>query len=116
MEKLKIGDKVYNKEHSRWGNNIYYYFGTVERLTKTQAILNDGTKLINEPTKNWSEEYYSFMTYGNRYKRWYLTTKEIILEAKSERERQQVIKWFENRKFNDEEKVIIYNQFKDVTQ
>ena len=40
MELLKIGDKVYNKKHQQWGNNVYYKFSTVEKLTKTQAVLS----------------------------------------------------------------------------
>lgn len=114
MNKLKIGDKLYNKEYSRWTNSTYYKFASVERITKTQAILSDGTKLINEPTKSHYENIVGYCVYGDRYKKWSIETEDIIIEAKIERERQDIIKWFANRKFSDEDKRIIYNKFKEL--
>jgi len=114
MELLKIGDKLYYKEHSRWNDNITYKFATVERLTKTQAILSNGTKLINEPTKWHYDKVVGYPTYGDRWNKWYFQTEEILLEAKKEKEKQIINSWFEKRKFTNEEKRIIYLKFKEV--
>ncbi len=39
MGQLKIGDKVYFKDYNRWTQETSYNLQSVERLTKTQAIL-----------------------------------------------------------------------------
>jgi hypothetical protein len=114
MELLKIGDKLYCKEISRWTDNVTYKFSTVQRITKTQAILSNGTKLINEPTKGHYDEVVGYTTYGDRWKKWYFETEEILLLAKKEREKQIINSWFEKRKFTNEEKRIIYLKFKEL--
>jgi len=116
MEKLKIGDKLFNKKHQQWGSNIYYKFATVERLTKTQAVLSDGTRLINEPQIKSYDKIISYPVYGDTWTRWHFETPEILEEAKKERDRQAVIRWFDSRKFSEEEKRIIYNTFKNLNQ
>lgn len=108
LNKLKIGDKVCNISHQNCGDDVYYRFDEVERLTKTQVILKSGVKLINEPTKSWIEKEYSFMTYGDRHTRWNIVTPEIIEQAKKEKERQSINSWFRDRKFTQEERVQVY--------
>lgn len=114
MELLKIGDKLYHKDHSPWTNNVTYKFETVERLTKTQAILSNGTKLINEPIKGHYDEAFGYPTYGDRWDKWYFETEEILLEAEKEIEKQNVNYWFDKRKFTNEEKRIVYLKFKEL--
>lgn len=114
MELLKIGDKLYYKEHSRWTDNVLYKFATVDRLTKTQAILSNGTKLINEPIKDHYDKAVGYPIYGDRWNKWYFETEEILQEAKKEREKQIINSWFEKRKFTNEEKRIIYLKFKEL--
>ena len=110
-----MGDKLYFTSKQRWGMRINYRFETVERLTKTQAVLSDGTKLINEPTTDWgTDKKVCYSEYGNRYDKWYFQTEEILLEAKKEKERQSIESWFESRKFSDEEKKIVYLKFKEL--
>lgn len=116
MELLKLGDKVYEKTHQRYGNNIYYNFSEVERLTKTQAILANGKKIINEPTKGHYDTVIGYPTYGNRWDKWHIVTPEILEEAQKEKTRQTIVRWFDNRKFSEEEKYIIYNTFKTLNQ
>lgn len=116
MELLKVGDKLFNKEHQRWGNNIYYKFATVERLTKTQAVLSDGTKLINEPKMDNYSKTIGYSVYGDNWTKWHFKTPEILEEAKKEKMRQTIVNWFDNRKFSEEEKYIIYNTFKTLNQ
>ena len=115
MKRLEVGDKVYNKEHARWGGNVYYRFEVVERLTKTQAVLSNGIKLINEPVKSsFSKDTVGYSVHGDRWKKWHIQTDEIILEAKAEKERQTINSWFELRKFTESEKQIVYLKFAEL--
>jgi hypothetical protein len=41
---LKVGDRLCRKSHARYGNGVFFNFATVERLTKTQAILSNRMK------------------------------------------------------------------------
>lgn len=111
MEKLKIGDKLCNISHERWGGNIYYNFDEVERLTKTQAILKSGIKLINEPKNDYYDKCVVFETYGDRWVKWKLPTEEIIEASKAEKYRQSVNNWFHKQKFNQEQIIEIYKLF-----
>ncbi|WP_035670789.1 hypothetical protein [Flavobacterium sp. 83] len=111
MEKLKIGDKVYIAESLKWSKRVNYVLDEVIRLTKTQAILSKGRKIINEPTRDWCKKD-CFAEYGERYNKWYLQTNEILVTVKAEIERQTIEQWFCTKKFTDEEKRIIYLQLK----
>ena len=108
MEKLKVGDKVYKIENSRWHKSKNYILDEVVRLTKTQAVLKSGCKLINEPTTNWSKEGVCYCEHGDRWIKWFIQTEEIIKEAKAEKERQIIERWFRDKEFTDEEKREIY--------
>jgi hypothetical protein len=113
MEKLKIGDKVYHIKHKNSGA-ISYNLAHVERLTKTQAILSTGVRLINEPTENKSDNnIIGYYVFGNRWEKWHIQTPEILEEAKKHKEMQKISIWFSNKKFTDEEKKIIYNLFNE---
>lgn len=114
MELLKIGDKVYNKKHQRWGDNFYYQFSTVERLTKTQAALSCGTKLVNKPELDYHSKTMGYPTYGDSWTKWHIQTPEILEEAKLEKKRQTIVRWFDNRKFSEEDKRIVYTKFKEL--
>jgi len=114
MEKLKVGNKLYHTYHSRWNSDVRYDFATVDRLTKTQAILSNGIKLINEPIKGHYDKEVGYGVYGERYDKWYFENPEVLLEAKKEKERQKIDIWFSAKKFTDEEKEMIYNLLKDT--
>jgi len=105
-ELLKVGDKLYYKKHQRFSDYIYYEFTTVERLTKTRAVLANGTVLVNEPKQYGGK--FGFGIYGDTWEKYYHVTSEIIEEARLERKRQQIARWFNDKKFTDEEKEIIY--------
>jgi len=107
VEKLKVGDKVCNISKDRWGDRTYYNFGEVVRLTKTQAVLDNGTKLINDVVRDWHRKS-CFSEYGERYNKWYIQTNEILEKAKKEKERQFINNWFSNKNFTEEEKRLIY--------
>ena len=116
MELLKVGDKVYEKTRQRFGDNVYYNFSVVERLNKTQAILANGKKVINEPTKEYSDTVIGYPTFGDRLNKWYIVTPEILEEAEKEKLRQTSVLWFDNKKFSKEEKYIVYNAFKTLNK
>jgi len=114
MEKLKIGDKIYIAETSRWTGRINYILGEVVRLTKTQAVLSNGRKIINEPTTEWHNTKTSFCEYGDRYRKWFLQTEEVLIKVRKENERQFIGQWFNFKNFTDEEKMIVYLKFKEL--
>jgi hypothetical protein len=114
MDKLKVGDKLYNAKGNRWTNDIHYTFSTVERLTKTQAVLSCGTKLINEPILAvYPDKKIAFMVHGYRYVHWYFETPEIREKAAKEKHKQTAVYWFNSQKFNDQDKIRIYELFKN---
>lgn len=114
MEKLKVGDKIYIAETSIWSKRINYILDEVVRLTKTQAVLSKGRKIINEPTTEWDNKETCFPEYGDRYRKWFLQTEEVLIKVKSERERQFIEQWFSNKKFTDEEQKLVYVKFKEL--
>ena len=115
MEKLKVGDKLFYKNSGRWYNSITYSFADVVRLTKTLAVLSNGIKLIIEPTKDtYSNNDICYIQYGDRYKKWFITTEEVLNLAKKEREKTYINNWFLTRGFSDEEKRIVYLKFKEL--
>lgn len=113
MEILKVGDKVVKVSCHPWSNDKYYNFSTVVRTTKTQAILENGTKLINEISHDYSKNIV-FREYGNRYDYYSIVTDELIKESKDEKLRQYINIWFFEKKFTEKEKFIIYNNFKEL--
>ena len=46
--------------------------------------------------------------------KWHIQTPEILEEAKLEKERQTIVRWFDNRKFSEEDKRIVYTKFKEL--
>lgn len=114
MEKLKVGDKIYVAEKSKWTKRINYVLDEVVRLTKTQAVLSKGRKLINEPTTEWYGKETCFCEYGDRYRKWFLQTEEVLIKIKAERERQFIEQWFSTKKFTDEEQRLVYFKFKEL--
>jgi hypothetical protein len=110
MEQLKVGDKVYYKDYNRWTQETTYNLQSVERLTKTQAILSNGTKLINTPSICYLNKEVCFDLYGNRYKKWYIQNDEVIKEAKTQNENKIIKNWFNNKTFSLDEIKLIYNE------
>ena len=114
MEKLKIGDKVYFKKHAQWSNDISFRFDEVVRLTKTQAVLLSGVKLINEPIISGFDKSISYRVFGSPYEPdWRILTPEILEEQKQEEYRRVVVKWFDGKSFNEKEKFLIYDLFNE---
>lgn len=114
MITLKVGDKVVLEDVSRWSKTVYYAFAEVVKVTKTQTILDNGTRLKVNSSRNWRHKEV-FDEIGSHYGyQWQLSTPEIVEKAKVEQKRQQVEKWFSSYKFTDEQKAAIYEMFKEV--
>jgi hypothetical protein len=110
---LKVGDKLYSTHNHHWVGEITYKFSTVERLTKTQAILSNGVRLINASKKDWFGNS-GYQAYGDSFVEWYLETPEILEEHDKNKERQMINSWFDKRKFSHEDKIIVYLKFKEL--
>lgn len=113
MEKLKVGDKLVNEEKSQWSNDWTYTFAKVERLTATQAILDNGVRLKNEPHLSYVGVV-EFGVVGDIWTKYTHITPEIIEKALKEKEKQATKRWFSNKRFSDEEIKIIYDHFKSM--
>lgn len=113
MATLKVGDKVVLETAQQWGNNRYFRFEEVVRVTRTQAILSNGVRLKIESRSNW-KNIDEFTTIGENYEYWQYSTPKIIAEAEAEKKRQEVNAWFSKQKFTDEQKAAIYKMFKEV--
>lgn len=106
MENLKVGDKVYNI-NNKWGKAIYN-ISTVIRVTKTLAILENGIRIkINSNYRN------EFEQYGNPYIEWQISTDEIMEKIKNIQSQKAINKWFNENIFTDDQKKVIYHQFKN---
>lgn len=111
MEQLKIGDKMYNVRQQGFDDFMRYSFTEVVELTKTLAVLKNGVKLINQPKTSYIEPIgYSEKT--DRSTHWHLMTVDVIRKAQIENEKIAIHDWFEEKKFNFEEKRAIYKAFK----
>lgn len=97
MEELKIGDVVFLKTSERFSGKLIYIRSIVIRLTKTRAILENGTQLINEQTKGCGDTI-GYTVYGDRYKVYQIQTdKDAEIINKWEEEQKIINWWLSNR-------------------
>lgn len=104
--KLEVGDEVYNESSGRWNRETYFKVSKVVRLTKTQAILDNGDKLINAFALKGSK---GFSLYGDIYNKYNVLTEEISLKIKAQRLNRKIENWFDSYKFSKQEKEMVYN-------
>lgn len=117
MRLLKVGDKVYKKIHSRHGREFILSLSTVTRLTKTQAVLENGVNLINKPIRPYfASEPVGYSQNIDRYEKWSIQTEEVLSEWAIEQERVRVSRWFDAQKFTDYEKGCIYNLITELNK
>lgn len=114
MGKLKEGDEVCQVIHERWGNGKRFIFAKVVRTTNTQAVLDNGVRLKNDPKKDSYRDYLYFYEIPHSYKSWQLNSDELRREAKVESERRKIEYWFNNKKFTEQEIKIIYDRFVEL--
>jgi len=113
--KLKVGDKVYNKNHWRYSDKYSYIFSEVERLTSTMAVLKNEVKLINESAiDHWdTDKTPHWKRHGERSEQWKLVTDAIIEDDKIVRYNNSAINWVDSQRFTNEQKIKIYKLFND---
>ncbi|ADV50784.1 pyruvate kinase [Cellulophaga algicola DSM 14237] len=116
MDRLKIGDKVYNTKQDGFDDFIRYSFSEVEKLTKTLAILKNGTRLYNEPKISFITEDIGYSVARQRGTHWHLVSLQAIRNAQIENEKIAAYDWFEQKKFSLREKQWIYTKFKENNQ
>jgi hypothetical protein len=112
-ENLEIGDKLVNIENNRWTSFTKYTFASVERLTKTQAILSNGVRLKSE--KSMWDGVVMFKVVGS-YGSYQFATPEIRIIAEKERKNIIAHNWISSKKFSNEEKLLVYEYFKSLNK
>lgn len=107
---VKVGDTIYESSDSY--SNLSKR--KVERITKTQIILDRGTKLRNDPLKMWGgeEAYYLVMVGKSKWNNtnYYLETEELVAQYKHEQlylKTKKVFELLDLKKLTDEQLNII---------
>ncbi len=114
MEKLKIGDKVYNVKRDGFEDLARYTFSVVEKTTKTLAILKNGVRLKNDPKISYIMEDYGFSVYRDYATHWHVVSLKAIREAQIENEKIKAVEWFKNKEFTIQEQQQIYREFAEL--
>ena len=110
-QQLKVGDEVCHIKYYR-NQAKGFKFRKVERITKTLAILNDGTKLVNDSFFDFSKEV-AWRGYGSG-EEWHIVTENIKSDYAAELERSKIESWFSSKEFTNEEKKIIWTKFNEL--
>jgi len=116
MRALELGDKVYNVKQDGFGDFARYTFSEVVKLTKTLAILKNGTRLYNQPRPSYIIEDVGYCVSRQKGVHWHLVSLKAIRKAQIEREKIVAYEWFASREFTLKEKMYIYEQFKKLRE
>lgn len=111
MEKLKVGDKVYNTRQNGFTDFVRYSFSEVVSLTKTLAVLKNGVRLINQPKTSYITEDIGYSVSRKKGMHWHLVSLDAIRKAQIENEKIAAHEWFHEKEFSQEEKLEIYRYF-----
>ncbi len=114
MEKLKIGDKVYNTAQNGFDDFVRYSFSEVVDLTITLAVLKNGVKLINQPKLSYITEDVGYSVSRKKGVHWHLVSLSAIRKAQLENEKIKAHDWFESKDFSIEEKQMLYKMFANL--
>jgi hypothetical protein len=109
---LKIGDKMYNAKQDGFEDFVRYSFSEVVCLTKTLAVLKNGTRLVNKSRVSFLEAI-GYSVSQKKGIHWHILTIDTIREAQKEQQKIIIHEWFETKVFSFEEKVKIYSNFID---
>ncbi|MFK7811720.1 MAG: pyruvate kinase [Maribacter sp.] len=112
MRELEVGDKMYNVKQDGFGDFARYSFSEVVSLTKTLAILKNGTRLYNQPRPSYIIEDIGYCVSRNKGVHWHLVSLKAIRIAQVENEKITAHDWFEAKDFSIREKQLIYKEFK----
>jgi hypothetical protein len=114
MEKLKIGDKVYNTTQNGFDDFVRYSFSEVVDLTITLAVLKNGVKLINQPKLSYITEDVGYSVSRKKGVHWHLVSLSAIRKAQIENEKIKAHDWFESKEFTIKEKQMLYKMFANL--
>jgi len=114
MEKLKVGDKVYNVKQNGFADFARYTFSEVVELTKTLAVLKNGIKLINYPKESYIMSDIGYSVNRDKSTHWHIVSLTAIRNAQIENAKIEAHDWFEAKEFTIAEKQFIYNEFKKL--
>jgi len=113
MDKLKIGDKVYNVAQDGFNDFARYSFSEVVSLTETLAILKNGIRLVNRPKISYIIEDIGYSVSRKKGTHWHIVSLQAIRKAQIENEKIKIHEWFKNKEFTLQQKKLIYEQFYD---
>lgn len=108
MEKLKVGDKMYNVVQDGFDDFARYSFSEVERLTETLAVLRNGVRLINKPKPSYIMEDIGYSVSRKKGAHWHKVSMQAIRKAQIENKKIKIHDWFEEKEFTLKEKGSIY--------
>ncbi|WP_281542176.1 pyruvate kinase [Maribacter aestuarii] len=108
MEKLEVGDKMYNVVQDGFDDFARYSFSEVVKLTETLAVLKNGIRLINKPKPSYIMEDIGYSVSRKKGTHWHKVSLQAIRNAQIENEKIKVHNWFEEKEFSLEEKSTIY--------
>lgn len=108
MEKLKIGDKLYNVAQDGFNDFARYSFSEVVELTDTLAVLKNGVRLLNKPKQSYIMEDVGYSVSRKKGTHWHIVSLTAIHNAQIENEKITIHDWFEERDFSFQEKKRIY--------
>ena len=96
---LKIGDKMYNAKQDGFEDFVRYSFSEVVCLTKTLAVLKNGTRLVNTPRVSFLEAI-GYSVSQKKGVHWHILTIGTIREAQKEQQKIIIHEWFETKVFS----------------
>lgn len=114
MEKLKVGDKMYNVKQNGFTDFARYSFSVVIELTKTLAVLKNGVRLINIPKISYIVEDIGFSVNRKKGEHWHHVSINAIRNAQIENKKIEAHDWFQHKEFSIEEKQLMFNYFKKL--
>ncbi len=108
MDKLKIGDKVYNVAKDGFDDFARYSFSEVVALTETLAVLKNGVRLVNRPKPSYIIEDVGYSVSRKKGTHWHIVSLQAIRNAQIENEKIKIHEWFASKEFTLEEKRQIF--------
>ena len=109
MNKLEIGDKVYNVAKDGFDDFARYSFSEVISLTDTLAVLKNGVRLINRPKPSYIMEDVGYSVSRKKGTHWHIVSLKAIRSAQLENEKIKIHDWFASKEFTLNEKKQIYD-------
>lgn len=116
MEKLRIGDQLYNVAQDGFNDFARYSFSEVVALTETLAILKNGVRLINKPKQSYIMETIGYSVSRKKGTHWHIVSLNTIRNAQLENEKIKIHDWFGQKQFTFQEKKHIYQLLQESNE